>query len=37
MKKIELLEERDHSRERDARDAAEQVELDEIALRRRAR
>ncbi|MBP0650104.1 flagellar FliJ family protein, partial [Mycobacterium tuberculosis] len=37
LKKVELLEERDHSRERDARDAAEQVEMDEIALRRRLR
>jgi flagellar export protein FliJ len=37
LKKIELLEERDHGRERDARDAAEQIEMDEIALRRRSR
>jgi flagellar export protein FliJ len=37
LKKVELLEERDHTRERDARDAAEQVEMDEIALRRRMR
>lgn len=33
MKKIELMEERDHMRERTAQDAAEQEELDEVAGR----
>ena len=33
MKKIELMEERDHMRERTAQDAAEQDELDEVAGR----
>lgn len=37
MKKIELLEERDHLRERSAQEAAEQDELDEIAGRLRHR
>lgn len=36
LKKVELMEERDHVRERDARDAAEQVELDDMASRRHA-
>ncbi|MCM5557769.1 flagellar export protein FliJ [Pleomorphomonas sp. JP5] len=34
MKKIELLEERDHMREKTAQDAAEQDALDEVAARR---
>ena len=37
MKKIELMEERDHMRERTAQDAAEQDELDEVASRMGAR
>ena len=37
MKKIELMEERDHMRERTAQDAAEQDELDEVAGRMGAR
>lgn len=36
LKKIELLEERDQEREREATDAAEQSELDEIAGRNHA-
>lgn len=36
MKKIELIEERDHNREREARDAAEQDALDDMASRRHA-
>jgi flagellar export protein FliJ len=36
LKKVELMEERDQVRERDARDAAEQVELDDMASRRHA-
>ncbi len=36
LKKVELLEERDQVRDRDARDATEQVELDDIAGRRHA-
>jgi len=36
LKKIELIEERDQARERDARDAHEQEALDEIASRRHA-
>lgn len=36
MKKVELIEERDHQREREARDHAEQEELDELAGRRHA-
>src|ERR1700676_1019113 len=34
LKKVELLDERDQMRERDAEDAAEQAELDDIALMR---
>jgi flagellar FliJ protein len=34
LKKVELLEERDQIREREAEDSAEQVELDSIALMR---
>jgi flagellar biosynthesis chaperone FliJ len=34
LKKIELLDERDQMREREAEDAAEQSELDSIALMR---
>jgi flagellar export protein FliJ len=36
LKKVELLEERDHSRERAFQDAIQQTELDEIASRRAA-
>lgn len=36
MKKIELIEERDHQRDREAREAAEQEVLDEMAGRRHA-
>jgi flagellar export protein FliJ len=36
LKKVELMEERDQVRDRDARDAAEQVELDDMASRRHA-
>jgi flagellar export protein FliJ len=36
LKKVELLEERDHSRERAYQDAIQQTELDEIASRRAA-
>jgi flagellar export protein FliJ len=36
LKKVELIEERDQIRERDARDAVEQAELDELAGRRHA-
>jgi flagellar export protein FliJ len=36
LKKIELIEERDQSRDRAERDAAEQVALDEVASRRHA-
>ena len=34
LKKVELLDERDQMREREAEDAAEQTELDAIALMR---
>jgi len=34
LKKVELLDERDQMREREAQDAAEQTELDAIALMR---
>jgi flagellar protein FliJ len=34
LKKVELLDERDQARERDAEDAAEQIELDAIGLTR---
>jgi flagellar FliJ protein len=34
LKKVELLDERDQAREREAEDAAEQAELDSIALMR---
>ena len=37
LKKVELLEERDQSRARAEADAAEQEELDEIALRTASR
>ncbi len=36
LKKVELIEERDQVRDRDARDAVEQAELDEMASRRHA-
>ncbi len=36
LKKFELLEERDHQREREAEDAAEQDQMDEVAGRIRA-
>ncbi len=36
LKKVELIEERDHVREREVRDAIEQEELDDMAARRHA-